>query len=199
MSKSGLVVSKKEMTKMWIDDKFVPVTLVKIVPQEVVRYKTKEKDGYVCAVIGVEKKLLKKEKGQKIAYREVMEFMVDDGFIKNNEAGKVLDIALLDGVKMVDVTGYAKGKGYQGAIKRFHLQGGPKTHGSKFHRHVGSMGNRKPRRTLKGHPHAGRMGNQRVTLKGIQVVDTFTRDSEQLAVLRGSLPGAYNELLKVVV
>jgi ribosomal protein L3 len=89
---------------MWIDDKFVPVTLVKIVPQEVVRYKTKEKDGYVCAVIGVEKKLLKKEKGQKIAYREVMEFMVDDGFIKNNEAGKVLDIALLDGVKMVDVT-----------------------------------------------------------------------------------------------
>jgi ribosomal protein L3 len=50
------------MTKMWIDDKFLPVTLVKVVPQEVVRYKTKEKDGYVCAVIGVEKKLLKKEK-----------------------------------------------------------------------------------------------------------------------------------------
>jgi ribosomal protein L3 len=62
MSKLGLVVSKKEMTKMRIDDKFVPVTLVKIVPQEVVRYKTKEKDGYACAVIGVEKKLLKKEK-----------------------------------------------------------------------------------------------------------------------------------------
>jgi ribosomal protein L3 len=61
------------------------------------------------------------------------------------------------------------------------------------------MGNRKPRRTLKWHPHAGRMGNQRVTLKNIQVIDTLTRDSEQLAVLRGSMPGAYNGLLRIVV
>jgi ribosomal protein L3 len=61
------------------------------------------------------------------------------------------------------------------------------------------MGNRKPRRTLKWHPHAGRMGNQRVTLKDIQILDTFTRDNEQLAVLKWSLPGAYNGLLKIVV
>ena len=47
---------------MRIDDKFLPVTLVKVVPQEVVRYKTNEKDGYVSAVIGTEKKLLKKDK-----------------------------------------------------------------------------------------------------------------------------------------
>ena len=54
------------MTKMWIEDNFVPVTLVKLVPQEIVRYKTQEKDGYVSAVVGVEKKELKKDKGQKI-------------------------------------------------------------------------------------------------------------------------------------
>ncbi|MEI8091189.1 MAG: hypothetical protein WCG98_02860 [bacterium] len=95
---------------MWIDDKFLPVTLVKIMPQEVIRYKTAEKDGYVCAVIGVEKKLLKKEKGQKITYSKVIEFEVDEDFIKNNEAGKILDLGLLQDVKMLDVTGHAIGK-----------------------------------------------------------------------------------------
>lgn len=178
---------------------FVPVTLVKVVPQEIVRYKTLEKDGYVAAVVGVEKKMLNKEKGQKIAYKHMTELAVDDDFIKNNEAGKILDSAVLEGVTLVDVIGYAKGKGYQGVMKRHHADGGPKTHGSKFHRHVGSMGNRKPRRTLKGHPHAGRMGNQRVTLAKTQVVESLTRDSEQLLVLRGSLPGSYNGLLQLII
>ena len=56
-NKWGIVVAKQDMTKMWIDDKFVAVTLVKVLPQEIIRYKTVEKDGYVSAVIGVEKKL----------------------------------------------------------------------------------------------------------------------------------------------
>lgn len=107
---------------MWLDDKFVPVTLVTLVPQEVVRYKTAEKDGYVSAVIGTEKKMLKKEKGQKIAYSSVVEFDVDEDFIKNNEAGKVLDFAVLDGVTLLDVVGFAKGKGYQGVMKRHHAE-----------------------------------------------------------------------------
>ena len=53
------------MTKMWIENNFVPVTLVQLVPQEIVRYKTQEKDGYVSAVVGVEKKELKKEEIRK--------------------------------------------------------------------------------------------------------------------------------------
>jgi large subunit ribosomal protein L3 len=50
------------MTKIWVEDKFLPVTLVKVLPQEIIRYKTNEKDGYVSAVIGVEKKAPKKTK-----------------------------------------------------------------------------------------------------------------------------------------
>lgn len=199
MNKGGLIVVKKEMTKMWIGDMFVPVTLAKVVPQEIVRYKTVEKDWYVAAVVGVEKELLKKEKGQKIAYAHVTEFDVDEDFIKNNEAGKILDAALLDGVTLVDVVGHAKGKGFQGVMKRHHTKWGPKTHGSKFHRHIWSLGNRKPRRTLKGHPHAGHMWTQRVTLQKINIVDIVHRDAEQLVVLRGSIPGAYNWLLKIVL
>ena len=73
MDKGGLIVVKKEMTKMWIENNFVPVTLVQIVPQEIVRYKTQEKDGYVSAVVGVEKKELKQDKGQKIKYKKEQE------------------------------------------------------------------------------------------------------------------------------
>jgi len=111
------------MTKMWIDDKFLAVTLVKLLPQEVIRYKTQEKDGYVSAVIGTDKKSLQKEKGNKTAYSSVVELKVDDDFIKNNEVGKVLGLDLLEGVKIVDVIGYAKGKGYQGVMKRHHAEG----------------------------------------------------------------------------
>jgi hypothetical protein len=39
-----LVVSKKEMTKIWKDDKFLTVTLAQILPQEILRYKNSEKD-----------------------------------------------------------------------------------------------------------------------------------------------------------
>jgi len=199
MTKWWLIVTKKEMTKMWIGDVFVPVTLVSLVAQEVLRYKTTEKDGYVAAVIWTDKKKLQKEKGQKLAYSSVVEFDVDDEFIKNNEVWKVLDFSLLDGVKMVHVVGYAKGKGFQGVMKRHHAKWGPKTHGSKFHRHVGSMGNRKPRRTLKWHPHAWHMGTQRVTLQNIALVDTFSKENEHIAILRWSLPGSRNAHLRLLI
>jgi len=37
-------VQKKEMTRLWVDDKHVSATIVKIVPQEIIRYKEKDKD-----------------------------------------------------------------------------------------------------------------------------------------------------------
>ena len=132
-----------------MDDAFTAVTLLQIVPQEVVRYKTQEKDGYEAAVLGGGKKELQKEKGQKVSYGWMKEVAADESFKEKFAAGSSVDISLLEGVQEVSLTGTSKGKGYQGAIKRFNLAGGPKTHGSKFHRHVGSLGNRKPRRTQK--------------------------------------------------
>jgi ribosomal protein L3 len=70
---------------MWLDNNFIAVTLVKLVPQEIVRYKTQEKDGYVSAVVGVEKKELKKDKGQKITYKKTQEYKVDDVFVSSHE------------------------------------------------------------------------------------------------------------------
>lgn len=187
------------MTKMRVDGKFVPATMLQIVPQEIVRYKTQEKDGYSAVVVGVEKKELKKDKGQKIKYAKTTEFYVDENFAQDNKEGKQLDASFLDGVESVAVISNAKGKGFQGVMKRFNTKGGPKTHGSKFHRQVGSLGNRKPRRVQKGHPHAGRMGGQRMTLKNIRVLDKMLDNQEEIILIKGSIPGAYNDMLKIVV
>jgi large subunit ribosomal protein L3 len=107
---------------MWIEDNFVPVTLVQLVPQEIVRYKTPKKDGYVSAVVGIEKKELKKDKGQKISYKKMQEYKIDDSFVSAHEVGSLLDLGLLEGVAEVDVTGTAKGKGFQGMVKKFHIK-----------------------------------------------------------------------------
>jgi len=192
------MVQKKEMTKMRVDGKFIPVTLVKIVPQEIVRYKTEEVDGYESVIVWVEKKSSKKEKGQKFSYKMMTEFTIDDEFVKKYKTGTIIDESILDGVESVSVIGTAKGKGFQWVMKRFHTKWWPKTHGSKFHRQVWSLGNRKPRRVQKWHPHAGRMWGQRVTLTEIPLIEVVGGE-EKLFVLKGSLPGAYNGLLKIVL
>ena len=198
-TKWGLVVAKKEMTRLWIDGKMVPVTMVEILPQKIVRYKTVEKDGYQAAVIGVDEVETKKEKGQKLAYDMQAEFDVDDAYVASHEAGSVLDLSSMDGVQSVEVKWTSKWKWYQWAMKRFHLQGGPETHGSKFHRHIWSMGNRKPRRTMKNHPHAGHMWDETITLKHVQIIDSMKIDNEQILLVKWSLPGARNGKLKFII
>ena len=198
-TKWGLVVAKKEMTRLWIDGKMVPVTMVEILPQKIVRYKTVEKDGYQAAVIGVDEVETKKEKGQKLAYDMQAEFDVDDAYVASHEAWTTLDLSSMDGVQTVEVKWTSKWKWYQWAMKRFHLQGGPETHGSKFHRHIWSMGNRKPRRTMKNHPHAGHMWDEAITLKHVQIIDSMKRDNEQILLVKWSLPGARNGKLKFII
>lgn len=193
------MVRKKEMTKLWIGDEHAAVTLLQVVPQEVVRYKTEEKDGYEAVVLAGGKKELSKEKGQKISYDWVKEFPVSDMFKEKFAAGASVDSSLLEGVEEVSLTGVSKGKGFQGAIKRFHLAGGPKTHGSKFHRHVGSLGNRKPRRVQKGHPHAGHMGTETVTLQHRPIAEIMTVGNDTFIAIKGSVPGAYNSMLALYV
>jgi ribosomal protein L3 len=46
-----MFVRKKEMTRLVYDNKPVVVTLLQILPQEVARIKTSEKDGYVATVV----------------------------------------------------------------------------------------------------------------------------------------------------
>lgn len=195
MGKGWLIVSKKEMTKMWIGDRFVPVTLVKVNPQEIIRYKNNEKDWYIAVVVWSDKSEVKKEKWQKVDYKMITEFKVDEDFVVNNEVWKALSIDFLTWVDEVSITWYGKGKGFQWAMKKDNVHGWPKTHWSKFHRTVWSMWNRKPRRTFKWHPHAWHLWNEKVTLKNKKILDVIKGESENLLAIKWSIPGWYNSLL----
>lgn len=198
MNKAWLIVSKKEMTKIWQNGKFVPVTIVQIHPQEIIRFKTEEKDGYLAAVVWVDKKELKKDRWQKTQYSKTTEFRnIDENFVNEYKTWTNMDINLLEGVEMVNVQGISKGKGFQWVMKRFHAKWGPKTHGSKFHRQIWSLWNRKPRRVQKWHPHAGRMWGEQITLKNIKIIDKINNKDEQLLLLKWSIPGSYNWFIKL--
>lgn len=95
----------------------------------------------------------------------------------------------------VTVSGVSKGKGFQGVVKRHHFRGGPRTHGqSHGERAPGSIGmTTTPGRVFKGKRMAGRMGNDRVTVKGLEVVEV----KENGLVIKGSVPGHNGSLLEV--
>lgn len=144
------MVTKQEMMKVWVDNVFTPVTLVKVLPQEILRYKTEERDGYSAAVMGVEKKdTEKKMKKNESPYAMLVEFPVDGAFSEVHAPGTLLDASFFEGIESFSVSGTSKGKGFQGIIKRWNMKTGPATHGHKFTRAGASKGNRKPRRTQK--------------------------------------------------
>lgn len=198
MNKAWMIVAKKEMTRVWDDWKMISVTVVKLLPQEVLRFKTQDKDWYDAVVVWVNKKELKKEKGQKIKYSMTTEFKnIDESFSNDYKSWVAIDINLLEGVDVVTVMWTSKGKGFQWVMKRFHAKWWDKTHGSKFHRQIWSLWNRKPRRVQKGHPHAWRMWGDQKTLKNIKIIDKITENNEQLLLLKGSIPGSYNSFIKI--
>lgn len=199
MAKWGLIVRKKEMTRLPVGDSLTAVTLLQVLPQSVVRYKTEEKDGYNAVVIGAEKKELDNKKGMKVKFGSMVEFAHDEDYKQANAEGTEISGAALEGVEAVNVSWISKGKGFQWVMKRHGAKWGPETHGSKFHRHIGSLGNRKPRRVMKGHPHHGHMGSERVTLHSVSVVDVIDLDNETLVVVKWSVPGAYNSLLTLEI
>ena len=199
MNKAWLIVAKKEMTRIWEEWKMIPVTIVKVLPQEVLRFKTEDKDWYSAVVIWVNKKEVEKSKWQKVTYSMTTEFKnIDNTFSDSYKAWTSLDMSLLEGVDEIDLVGTSKGKGFQWVMKRFHASWWPKTHGSKFHRQVWSLWNRKPRRVQKWHPHAWHMGGEQVTLKNIRIIDRVQQDGEQLLLLKWSIPGSYNSFIKVI-
>lgn len=107
--------------------------------------------------------------------------------VANKELGD-LDVAVLDEAKRVQVSFKTKGRGFSGAMKRWNFQGGPGAHGSRFHRRVGSIGNREwPGRVQPGKKMAGHYGDELVSVKN----DIVSFDKESgILVLKGSVSGA---------
>jgi len=194
-----IIATKLEMTRVIKDDKFIPVTLLKIPTLKVVGFKTLERDGYDAMIVWVVKTETELAEGKvtlnKSAFSKIEEFPLVDGDTEKYKTGDVIPASVLEGIT-IEIQGTSKGKGFTGAMKKHNFHGWPASHGSKFHRALGSIGNRKPTRTHKGKKMHGHHGDIAVTLKKIPVELVNTEMS--VVGVRGWVPGARNSFVKVI-
>ena len=204
MAQTAIVGEKVGMTQRWVDDRIVPVTVLRVDPMRVVQIKTTERDGYTALQITYgqrdPKKLNQPAAGHFAAAggqpgRNLVELRLDsvDGF----EVGQELTVEQIPAGSLVDVTATSRGKGFAGTMKRHNFRGQGASHGNhKKHRAPGSVGAGSfPGRVIKGIKMAGHMGHEQVTTLNLEVVEA---DAErQVMLVKGSVPGPNGGLIQV--
>ena len=202
--KKAILATKVGMTQIFNENgALVPVTVLQAGPCVVTQVKTAENDGYKAVQVGFvdkrEKLVNKPQKGHfdkaGVSYkRYVREFRLE-----NAEEYSVKDEIKADifaaGDK-IDATAISKGKGFQGAIKRYGQHRGPMAHGSKFHRHQGSNGSATtPGRVFKGKGMPGHMGSKQITVQNLEVVKVDVDNN--LILVKGAVPGPKKSLVTI--
>jgi large subunit ribosomal protein L3 len=204
MALKAIVGEKVAMSQVWVNDKVVPVTVLKVEPARIVQVKTKERDGYSALQVTYghkdARKLNKPEAGHftKAGVQpgvRLVELRVDtiDGY----EVGQEITVEALPAGSRVDVTGISRGKGFAGTMKRHNFKGQGASHGNhKHHRAPGSIGSASyPGRVFKGLKMSGQMGHEQVTTLNLEVVES---DAERNVLLvRGSVPGPNGGVISV--
>jgi large subunit ribosomal protein L3 len=206
--KIGLLGKKLGMTQVFADDgESIPVTVIQTGPCQVVGTRTEERDGYTALVLGFDEKPTRlankpelggaKASGGK-PQRFVREIRLPADEVAKFSVGQVLgpkDV-FADNIP-VDVEGWSKGKGYQGVIKKHHMSGMTRAHGThEYFRHGGSIGCRlTPQRVHKGKRMAGQMGNEKVSVQNLQLFRVLADDN--CILVRGAVPGAANDYVVV--
>ncbi|MGQ9619589.1 MAG: 50S ribosomal protein L3 [Bacteroidales bacterium] len=194
----GLIGKKVGMTSLFNEEgKNVPCTVLQAGPCVVTQIKTVEKDGYYAVQLGFddrkEKNANKPELGHfKKAGTGPKKILVEfTGFEKGQvKPGDILTAELFRPDNWVDVRGWAKGKGFQGVVKRHGFGGvGGQTHGQHNRgRAPGSLGASSfPSRVLPGMRMGGRMGGQKVMAISLKVMKLIPE--ENLIIVKGSVPG----------
>ena len=196
---------KLGMTQVFTEDgTVIPVTVIEAGPVTVTQLKTIENDGYKAVQVGYEdakeKHVNKPEKGHMdkagVSYKRVLkEFRFDEGVDYN--LGDEIKADVFAAGDKIDVTGISKGKGFAGTTKRWGTHRGPMSHGSGYHRGVGSMGAcSTPSRVMKNKKLPGHMGVEQVTVQNLDVVRV---DAEKnLLLVKGAVPGPKGGLLTIV-
>ncbi|TML97322.1 MAG: 50S ribosomal protein L3 [Actinobacteria bacterium] len=119
------------------------------------------------------------------AHRVLAEFRDEAGELR---VGQTVTVDVFEAGDHVKVSGRAKGKGFQGTIKRHNFKRGPASHGSHNIRAPGSIGaSATPSRVVKGMRGAGRMGGGRMTQRGLTVVEVMA--DRNVMLVRGAVPG----------
>jgi len=197
--KQGILGKKVGMTQLFTEKgAIVPVTVIEAGPCYVTQIKTEATDGYNAIQIGFgpAKRLNQPEKGhlgERPALRTLHEVRTDD--VDQYHLGQVVDLSSYQPGILVDVSGISKGKGFAGAVKRYHFKGGPKTRGqSDRQRAVGAIGaGTTPGRVWKGLRGPGHMGDRHVTTLNLEVIRVDA--DRNLLMVRGSIPGPNNGLV----
>ena len=200
--KKAILAKKVGMTQIFNEaGELVPVTVLQAGPCVVTQVKTIENDGYEAVQVGFEdirEKLVNKPvKGMfdkaGVSYkRYVREFKLEGEYSVKDE----IKVDVFEAGDKIDATAIAKGKGFQGAIKRHGQSRGPMAHGSKYHRHAGSNGScSTPSRVFKGKKMPGQMGGKKVTTQNLEVVRV---DAEKnLLLVKGAVPGPKKSLVTI--
>lgn len=194
--KKAILAKKIGMTQIFADNGIlIPVTVLEAGPCVVVQKKTIENDGYSAIQVGfgdvTSKRINKPAKGHLdkagVDYKKVLkEFKLEDA--DKYEVGSEIKADMFTAGDKIDVSGVSKGKGFQGAIKRHGMHRGPMSHGSKYHRGLGSLGaGTTPGGVKKGRKMPGHMGAEKVTMQNLEVVRA---DAEKnLLLVKGPVPG----------
>ena len=218
--KKAILATKVGMTQIFnADGVLVPVTVLQAGPCYVTQIKIVDNDGYSAVQVGFvdkkEKVVTKDANGKKeIKHRHGVNKAEKGHFDKAGVSGKRFvrefkfdnaeEYNLADVIKAdifaegdkIDATAISKGKGFQGAIKRFGQHRGPMAHGSKFHRHQGSNGAcSSPSKVFKGKGMPGHMGSVKVTVQNLEVVRVDAENN--LLLVKGSVPGPKKSLVTI--
>ena len=189
---------KIEMSQIFDKESRVsPITLIECGPCYVLQKKTKEKDGYSAWQIGF-KKITKKNKIKKTMKGKEFKYIREQRTVNDEQykVGDKINISIFKEEDIVKVSGISKGKGFQGAVKRWGFSGRNATHGVKHeHRTLGSVGSSFPERVIKGKKMPGRMGTERVTVKNLKVVKVDAENN--LLAVKGAVPGRRGTLLEI--
>ena len=202
--KKAILATKVGMTQIFDENGvLIPVTVLQAGPCVVTQVKTVDNDGYKAVQVGFvdkrDKLVNKPQKGHfdkaGVSYKRY----VRELRLENAEEYSVKDEIKADIFAqgdMIDATAISKGKGFQGAIKRYGQSRGPMAHGSKFHRHQGSNGSATtPGRVFKGKGMPGQMGNKQITIQNLEVVKVDTENN--LLLIKGAVPGPKKSLVTI--
>jgi len=199
----GILGRKIGMTQLFVDDRAVGATVIQASPCTIVQIKTTETDGYNALQLGYDEVKESKvtrplaghyKKAEVAPHRHLFEVRVDDP--ENYSVGDPVGVDVFEVGDKINIAGITRGLGFQGVVKRWDFAGGPKTHGSHFHRRPGSIGMCvKPGRVMKGKKLPGHTGARRVKVRGLQVL--VVDPERNLVVVKGSTPGARGSILEL--
>jgi large subunit ribosomal protein L3 len=200
---AAILAKKIGMTQVFQEDgKVERVTVLEAGPCPVTAIRDQERHGYVAVQLAFgqakEKHLSKPELGHlkkagASAHKHLVEFR-DEG--EGLQMGDTVTVESFNAGDKLKISGISKGKGFQGTVKRHNFATGPKSHGSHNYRAPGSIGaSAWPARVMKGIRGPGHMGSERVTQKGVTVVDVIA--GQNLLLVRGAVPGAKGGIVEV--